>query len=356
MANLTSLKPADPNAPWRDGPSALEVQITTPGELAPTVLTVNGVAASWKYTGQTRFSAEVLTSDLLTNFGSIDLRAYWLRWDHKTLGPWAGEITDCEADLSTGTTEIAATDFSSLLESRRIAKVYDVQSATAGALFKRIIVDAQRETDGYSWIRSIFADETGDPLDLKLRGGSVLDAVGTLENRSTEEWWVDDLRQAWWQRRRGRNLTGSVQLVDGVHIVGGRYTLALGPLKNDLLVVPADERYALSQTFAIDDDASIKRFGRRQDQLTYDSLVTKSTLLPVARRDLNRLKSLGDTIQFDVANLAINDNQCAFAAFREGDSILLLLPSVNRAMQVRVLVRSYDTDSGILQISADVEG
>jgi hypothetical protein len=353
--SLSSIVPVNPDGVWRDGPSAFEISITKPGDVSPIVLTASGVSCNWVYTGQQQLSAEVLTSDVLAAFGTIDLRGRWIRYDHKTLGVWAGQITECEADLATGTLEIAATDFSSLLESRRLAKVYDVTSSTAGALFRRIIVDSQREVDLYSWIRLGGADETGDPLDIELRGGTVLEAVEALESNSNEEWYVDENRNAYWTRRRGRNRTAAVQLVENIHVAGGRYTLALGPIKNDLLVVPANEAYASSESFVIDDDDSIKRYGRRQEQLTYTTGVTKASLLPVARRDLNRLKSLGDTIEFDVVNVALNDVSCAFESFREGDSIMLLLPGVNRNMQVRVLARSYDTNLALLHISADIE-
>lgn len=347
---INTTLPTNPDAPWKDGPAVFTIAITNPGDDTPTVLDVAGVSASWQVSGQTALSCEAETDTLLHTFQTIDLRGKWLRWDHGTLGTWAGQITDVEADYGAGTTEIAATDFSSLLDSRRIDKVYDVTASPAGGLAKRVVIDAAREAGGYTWIQNIFADQTGDQITLQLRGGKVSDALQTIADRSMDEWWVDAQRQLWWQRRRGGNKTGSVQVVEGRHIVNHRYSLALGPIVNDLLAVPADERYAKSQAFVIDDDASIQRFGRRQDQRTYSSMVTESTIRPLALKDLTKLKALGDTIQFDLVNI----DGC-FSWFGDGDSIMLLLPSVGRSMQVRVLARSYDTDAAVLTVSGDVE-
>jgi hypothetical protein len=348
---INATLPFNPDAPWKDGPAVFTVAITNPGDDTPTVIDVGGVSASWQVSGQTSFSCEAETDTLMHTFQTIDLRGKWLRWDHGTLGTWAGQITDVESDYQNGTTEIAATDFSSLLEARRIAKVYDTgEAAPAGALAKRVVIDAAREAGGYTWIQNVFADQTGDPLKIQLRGGKVSEALDTISNRSMDEWWVDWQRQLWWQHRRGTNKTGSVQLVEGRHIVDHRYSLALGPIVNDLLAVPADEPYSTSNSFTVDDDASILKVGRRQDQRTYGSVVTESTIRPLALKDLNKLKSLGDTIQFDLVNI----DGC-FGTFGDGDSISLLLPSVGRIMQVRIMARSYDTDQAVLTVSGDVE-
>jgi hypothetical protein len=208
--------------------------------------------------------------------------------------------------------------------------------------------DNQR--DGYNWITDIYAEEMGPPITLTIRGGQVDEALDTVSNQSGHEWWVDADRILWWSLHRGRDLTGSVQLHEGRHITAARYSLALDPVINDLLAVPADQQYTESEQFVIDDDSSIRRFGRRQDQIVYAGYVTESTLRPLASADLKRLTKLGDSVRFGVANV----DGC-WGWFREGDSILVLLPSINRHLKVRVMVRSYDSDGGLLDVSGDVE-
>src|SRR4029450_11594465 len=107
--------------------------------------------------------------------------------------------------------------------------------------------------------------------------------------QSGHEWWVDADRVLHWSQHRGRDLTGQVQLVEGRHISTARYTLALEPIVNDLLAIPADQQYADSEQFVIDDGASIRRFGRRQDQIVYAGFVTESTLRALAAADLKKL-------------------------------------------------------------------
>lgn len=343
--------PANPAAPWFEGPAVHQIEVTKPGQVSNrTPLTVAGVAASWRVSGPTSLSTEVLTSTLIETFQTVDLRAYWLFWTHPRLGTWGGEISECEADLATGTTEIAARDFSALLDSRRVHKVYDIPSATPGAIVKAIITGMQRDGDGYSHIRTINAEETGESIPFQFRGGKVIDALRTLESKSGDEWYVDDQRRLWWMARRGRNKTASVSLVEGIHIVRGRYSVALGPIVNDLLVVPANQQYAISQSFSIQDDASIKKIGLRQDQLTYTIGVTESALRPVAQKDLRRLTKLGDVITFD-----LQDVDGCFAWFGDGDVIRLLLPSINKRLDVRVMARSYDTGTSTLTVTGDVE-
>jgi hypothetical protein len=344
------LVPLNPDAPWRDGPMTSEVTIMLPGESRPVTVSTSGVNLAWQVEGQSAFSCECATAELRAIFADVDLRGRWLRWEHPTLGVWAGRINDVEADGDTATTEIAALDYSDLLSSRRLVKDYRVTAAPAGALAKRVVRDAAREAGGYSWITEIVAEETGDPISLEVRGGKVDDALRTIADRANETWWVDEHRVMHWSRRRGHDLTGRVQLVEGRHVSALRYSLALGPIVNDLLAVPGDDAYAQAEQFVIDDDASIRRVGRRQDQISYTGMVTAATIRPLAKRDLARLVALGDTVRFDL----INVDGC-YAWFREGDSVYLLAPSLNRRLQVRVLVRSFDSDQARLTVSADVE-
>lgn len=349
-AEITTALPANPHAPWRDGPQVFELQVTRPGDGDPVRLSTAGISVGWQVESQQTFSAEVATDDLIYRFGTIDLRGSWLRWTHPTLGVWGGEINDVGSDSSTQTTELAALDFSALLASRRLAKVYDVTAAPPGGLVRRVVRDAGRDAGSYTWVTAFLIEEMGDPITLELRGGKVDEALRTISTNSGHEWWVDEDRVLHWYRRRGRDCSGQVQLVEGRHVHNARYSLALGPIVNDLLVIPSDDTYAKTESLVIEDDASIRQVGRRQDQRLYTGLVTESTLRPLGTQDLRKLTKLGDTVTFDVVNV----DGC-FAWFREGDTINVLMPTINRRLTVRVMVRTYDTDTGVLSVSGDVE-
>jgi hypothetical protein len=347
---LFPLVSPNPDAPWRDGPLLDQIEISRVGGGDPRLIRSTGLSVSWPVIEQGQLSAEVATKDLMQIFGVFDLRGRWIRWEHPTLGVWAGIIVDVEHDDGTQTTELAAKDFSALLSAMALVKIYTVTASPAAGLAKRVVRDANREGSGYGWITAFYGEEMGPPVTLTLRGGKVEAALRTIANQSGDEWWVDDQRILRWWQKRGRDLTGRVQLVTGRHVIGMRYTLDLEPVVNDLLAVPADEQYALSQAFRVDNDASIRAIGRRQDQINYTGFVTESTLRPLAEKDLKRLLNMGKTIQFDVVNV----DGC-YAWFREGDTVALLAPAVNVRLAARVMVRTFDSDRGVLTVSADAE-
>jgi hypothetical protein len=342
--------PIDTNAPWRDGPQVYDVEISQPGGGSAVRLSANGVDANWVVQGRSGLSVELTTGDLLIAFGTTDIRGKWITWEHPTLPAWAGEISEAAPDGASGTTEIGAQDYSALLSARRIAKVYTVRGGPAGAMVRRVLDDHGREAGGYTWVTPYIIEEAGDPITVQLRGIKVDEAIRTISERSGHEWWVDDLRRLWWLLRRGRDRTGTMQLVENRHVLNPRPTFSLPPVVNDLLGVPADATYARTRALVRDDDASIRQLGRRQDQLTYDGYVTEASLRPLVERDLKRLTGRGRAITFDLVNV----DGC-FTWFEPGDSIYVLYPSINWRMRIRVMVLSYSSASGLLTVSGTVE-
>src|SRR4051812_48865798 len=64
-AEITTALPANPHAPWRDGPQVFELQVTRPGDGDPVRLSTAGISVGWQVESQQTFSAEVATDDLI---------------------------------------------------------------------------------------------------------------------------------------------------------------------------------------------------------------------------------------------------------------------------------------------------
>lgn len=346
-----SVVAADPVVPGgKIGPGVGDLLITDIGGGNPHTLLANGVACSWAVKGAGSLSAELMTRDLIERWGRVDLRSKWLRWRHPDLGVWGGEIGDCQVDLTTETTEIAAATFEALLAARQLARAYEIpRGAMAGDLAVRIIADAGR-ADGHTWIEDVIADSAGEALRWSSGGGSLLEALDDLASQSGQEYWVDpETRILYWRARIGRDLTPTVCLVEGRDIVGGQVTFALEPVVTELTAIPAAEPYAVSQAFTVRHEAGIINYGVRQADQVYPQGVSKSVLRSIAKADLASRVTRGQAASLDIINAG-----GMFAQFREGDTVGLLLPSINARVSFRPMVRSYDTTSNTLSIAGDV--
>lgn len=330
------------------GPALLDFTVAQLGWSRPIRLTATGIAAGWAVREPGVFSAEVVTSDLIAETGTVDLRGRWLRWDHPTLGRWSGVVTDTQPDSDSGATELAATDFRVLLDRRRTAKVYDIQSATAGGIARRLVTDASRLEP--LWITEVRADETGPKIGYQARAGDVLAALGSLADAAGQEWRVDGDRVLEWRAKLGRNLRSTVQLVEGREIVSFRYPHALTPVVNDLLVVPANADYARTNSVVVRDSASIRQFGVRSDTVVVTDAVVEGMLRPRGLARMGQLAKLGRTLA-----LAVTDDDDVWAAFREGDTMTALLSSINTRIAARVMTRAWDSDGVVLNLMCDVE-
>jgi hypothetical protein len=96
-----------------------------------------------------------------------------------------------------------------------------------------------------------------------------------------------------WRVQYGRDRSGSVQLVDGVHITGYDPTFTLDGLTNALFAMPDDNRYQAARAFWVERSESIDTYGRLEDTQTYVNAVTRSSIGPIARTDLLKRSRLG---------------------------------------------------------------
>jgi hypothetical protein len=322
------------------------ITITDIGGGNPVNVRTSGVSAGRSLNTSSTASVEVLARDLM-DLGMVRPKGLWFFWSDQDWGDFNGVITDAQSN-GDDTVEIAVEDWRSLFNKRRLPRA-DVSSVGyAGSL--ALLAISRCQHDDYLWINNLEADEGGDPVELGWDGGSLREALDGLASASGQDYVIDPTtRDFQWCFQCGTNLSGSVELSLGRHITG--YTLpdSLDPVVNDLLAVPSNEVYAVTQALAVFDDDSIARYGRLQGSRDFTVGVTESALRPVATAELARLTQLGAAIEMEV----INRDSC-WSWFREGDTISILLPNINSRLVARVTARSINTDSQVMRVSCGV--
>lgn len=325
-----------------------DITISRIGDVNPVYVEANGIQCTWTKSEPGSLSAEVPTETLWALGIAADPRGLWLRYEHPLLPVWEGEIGAYRHSLESGVTELAASTFDTLLEARRPAKTYDRQSAQPGAIVKRAIIDAGR-TSTTTWITAVEADESGQPIPLRTRGTNILDVIRQITDAGHLEYRMKPGRILEARAHLGDDLTDSVQLVWGVDVVGGDYVGDIRPLVNDLLAVPGDNEYERSGSVVVRDTASIQAHGVRQDTRTFDGFVTKTSLRPVAERQLAILVKQGL-----VATLALSNEGGCFGRFDVGDTVSLLLPTIGVLTDFRIGPISYDTEDDLLTVTGGI--
>lgn len=328
----------------------LDVVLADRGGGNPRRVPTNGVACSWGVESPGTLSAELELGDWYRR-GIADPRGMWITYAHPTAGDWGGVVTD-GAPGSDGTYELAAGDWgSTLLDARRLPTKATPSAAPAGSLALRVIAEIAT-ADDYLWIEDALADEDGESVSLTWSRQDARSAFDGLASASGHSWWIDPVTRVFqFRARRGQDRTGQVQLVAGRHLASWSLPRSIDPIRNDLLVVPAVEAYAVSEAFVAENADSIVRFGRRQTELTSAVGVTKSALRPVATATLQRMGLLGAS-----AELGVLDVDGCWSWFREGDSVMVLVPDARARVNLHVMARSIDTDGAVMSVSGIVEG
>lgn len=332
-------------------PALHDLTLTRPGETSPVTLTTNGIAASWAVRPPGTLSAEVVTADLIDAFGTTDLaHAYWVFWEHPTAGRWGGVVTATEATKASGTTEVAARDMTELVAARATAKVYDLPAIGAGGAVEKLIFDAGRASP--TWIAGVELDALLPAIPFQSRGDQVLAAIDRLIAEADAEYQVTPDRILRVARRLGRDLSATVQLMEDQQITDFRFPQTGDALRNELTAVAADDAFARTTAVVVADDASIQRRGLRQETVVFEGMTTETQLKPAALAALARRVKLGRSLTLTL--IEDDPDDPTFAAFRERDTVGVLLPSVNWAGDVRVLVRAVDTTTNLMTITGEV--
>lgn len=327
-----------------------DVILSRSGDRERQALAMAGVVCSWETNAAGEFSAFAKLEDVRAIEPSLDaLRGWWLIWEvHPHLPTWGGRITDVVVTADQ-TVELDARGWLDVLAKRLTRRRNTSISATAGAIAARLVRDTNlSDATGLS---DVAFDDAGAFVSWQDDGGEVLDALSRLADLSGQEFCVDeDTRAFSWRNQCGSDLTSSVQLVQGRHIVDWRPAWSLEPIITEVVLDPADKnRFRTAPAVSGFADAAYTAYGPRQARGTYRGQLPRAAAQAVASRQASSLADRGRLIECDVV-----DADGCFAWFRRGDTITVVLADIDRALAVRILVMSYDQSSDLVRISGEI--
>lgn len=308
-------------------------------------LRTTGVSRSWAVETPGTLSAELLT-ETLVDAGLTQPKGMWVRVEANDVGTWAGVVQETQP-RDDGTTELTATDWRALFGDRRLSRRSRPLFGPPGTLALAAIADAERH--GPVWVRDRTADETGQPVELRLDGQSLSDALGSLQNASGGEWAIDPDTMAFSWGQIGTDRSATRQLVAPRHIVAYSLPDSIAPVVNDLLVYPLADRTDLRRAVRVENAASIAAHGRRQGETALANPGSVVALRPAAQALVDRLAHAGQTVELQLVNV----DRC-FGWFREGDTIECLLPGDNQQVTVRIMARSISEPDWVMDVSGIV--
>lgn len=324
---------------------ATSVLISDPAGFNVQRVPVNGVSRSWSVTGSGTLSAEALSADLIALGLNDELRGHRITVLHDDAGTWSGIVSDPQPN-GDGTTEIGATDLKALFGPVRLPRRSRSRYGPAGTLAQLAITESTRIIGTPVQDRS--ADDLGLSVALDFDGGYLRAKLDAMADETGQDWWIDPDTLAFRWGTRGQDRTATVCLIEGKHITDWRAPDALEPIVNDLEAFPTSDKAAIRQTVRTENAASIAAVGRRQGSEGIASGTHGIHIRSRAVGLVDELAQAGRSIEFDLVNI----DRC-FADFREGDTVLVLLPSISVRATVRILARSLD-ESGVMSLSGIV--
>jgi len=328
------------------------VTIYDPGFVAPRVLNVADLQASWAISEVGRLSATATTDDADTARGSApSILGRWLIYEHPTAGVWSGYIEDAQTDLESGAVELSCVSLVNLLQYRRTGIGFAPQMTTAGGLVLRAIEDSAQ--DDSVWLAEVKIDESDVVFSYEQNGDAILEVMDRFVQETGEEWLAtsDDAgRQSLQWRVRVGSEKIVAQFYEGLGVLGGYVESSIAQLTNDILAVAEDDSYALSTRSVVTDRPSILAYGRRQTTRRYLGIVTESSLISAGTRNLRT-----STLPTQLVTISVSHMDTRLDVVREGARVLIGLPSVNAAYRARVLGRSLEVLAGTMTLLCEVE-
>lgn len=310
---------------------------------------VASVTLSWGVSEIGLFSAVLASRDWNRLPWSTPL-GLWVYVEHETLSPWGGVIEDATVDLFKGSIELSAGSFATLMRKKRTSRSYRTQAAPAGSLWLRAMTDVQ--TDHDLDIDDAQADEGGNLFAVEWRGDDLFQFTDSLASSSNHEYdvTVDSDRQiaAEFREQVGRDMRGSVLLIEGRDVIDGTIALSSYDLVNDQLAVSADSDWERTDHVVVTDADSIDTYGRQQGIAAYDYATRRASLLPRAQEALVTLAQPAIP-----ATLRVPATNGQLARFVQGDTIRVWSASANGMYDMRVISRALDADEGVVTIAGD---
>lgn len=304
----------------------------------PVYVPVSQPSASWAVSDIGVFSAH-LPAARAHALGFDNLKDLWIRWDHPTMGIWAGVIKRNPTEINSGVMELSADSFHVRMKGVRTPTSLQVLSGSPGQLALRLLT--MSATDKRLWFDDIAASASGPALRLELRGDDLYSAIESLANENDHEFDItinDDGTIDWaFKRRIGRDKRGSVLLVEGVNVLGGQIAPTTDGLVNDILAVSDEQDWTFAKKRVVANPDSIDQYERIAVTRRYTGSPGGSSLVTRANQDL-AIESY-EAVPVSITMQAQNP---LLSAIRQGDTVRFWSSSQNRRYWFRVMSRSFD--------------
>jgi hypothetical protein len=326
--------------------TATLLEISRPGWVAPRLIEVANVQASWAINEPGRLSCIIPARALPA---ARDVKGMWVWWQHPTQGGWGGFVEADPVDTNRGR-ELSCVGFPALFGVRRGPFRAKPAKATAGQL----ALAALRTSANVDrlWLTGAEADTAGALIEQEWRGDSVLQVLDNLVQASGQEWRVvvqDDRSIIFeWRVMVGADRRSQVLLAEGYQIVSAEWRSSIATVVNDRLAVTGVERFAGRQRVVVQDASSILQFGRRQDSVAYPGHLRESSLRVAAQRDLRRLAQPAGPL-----SLRIAATEGLGLYLREGDWCRVWLASQPAPLDFRIRSRAALLDDGLVEFAGD---
>ncbi|MCC6313432.1 MAG: hypothetical protein IT337_05430 [Thermomicrobiales bacterium] len=313
-------------------------------------LRVASVSASWPASNAGRLSA-MLSAREAWLLGIDDYLGTYVRFDHPTMGPWAGKIEATNINIDGASIELVCESMAGAMKKRRTKKAQRQASAPAGSHVLRAFADLAVNDLPYDDIQ---ADTDGDPIARTWNADDLFNVVTGLARESEHAFDVtidDDWLVAFaFRRQLGEDKTGDVVLAEGYQIAGGSIVPTVANLVNDLLVASGEVNWRDATTTAVVNPASAQTYGLRQGTARYDGFSSPQALATRARIDLQRRGVPTIPVSFK-----LSDREPLLAEIRTGDIIRVWSASANAMYLVSVTGRSVDAESGVATLVGNAE-
>ncbi|MBA3416655.1 MAG: hypothetical protein H0U10_15660 [Chloroflexia bacterium] len=327
------------------GQADSDLLIAPAGGLAWSRLPASGVRLSWQVSRAGTLSA-FMPANTAHDVGlsHADVRGMWVTYWHPTAGEWGGQIT--AVDWRDAEVEIAAESYLTLLRRRRAPRQLRPATMQAGAIFRYAVTQAAG--DRPVWYTSIRADEDGDLLTWEFRHDDLHDDLlpRLLTNHEVE---FTSTRALNFVNRIGADISHRCHLLEGVHLANVRLMGDLWAVRNDLVAVAGNDTYTAGEYYQVEDNASIAQYGRLEDTAQLRGTVDRTQVVNQLRAEIATSAAAVDAIEATVLDV----NGC-WSEFREGDTVLMSIPTANSVVRARVMARALDVGSGTMSVSADV--
>lgn len=322
------------------------IELSRPGWIAPQLVPVADVQASWAINEPGRLSC-LLPYDAIP--ASRDLKGLWVWWQHPTQGGWGGFVEADPMDTGRGR-ELSCAGFAALFDVRRGPERARPSRATAGQLALTALWSSQHLDR--LWLTGAAADTAGTLLEQEWRGESVLSILSNLVSTSGQEWRVvtsdDRTIRFEWRVMAGDDRRNQVLLAEGYQIVDASWRPTIATVVNDRMAVTGVSAFAARQRVVVQDRDSILTYGRRQDRVSYAGLLRESGLLVAARRDLRTAAQPAGPL-----SVRILATEGLGLYLREGDWCRVWLAGARSPLDFRIRARAVNVNDGTVEYAGD---